>query len=67
MTIDISQLDGVATAASASASTTTGTSTADGWHVDDLLVRGAVPVEEGLLFRDGFGSGSTSAWSAVVP
>jgi Immune inhibitor A-like, MAM domain/Reelin subrepeat B len=49
-------------------STDSGT-TADGWHVDDVAITHAqVPGAcTGVIFADGFESGTTGAWSAAVP
>ncbi len=41
--------------------------TADGWHLDDIALRGLRPVPAGLLFRGGFESGGVEGWSAAVP
>ncbi len=41
--------------------------TADGWHVDDIVLRGAAPVPTDLLFADSFESASTGAWSQATP
>ena len=41
--------------------------TEDGWHVDDIVIRGFDDPPPGLIFRDRFESGNTSAWSAAVP
>ncbi len=39
--------------------------TDDGWHVDDIVVRGTAV--DTSLFLDGFESGDTSAWSDAFP
>jgi hypothetical protein len=46
---------------------TDGSVTEDGWHIDDIVVRGFDDPPPGLVFRDRFESGDTSAWGAVVP
>jgi hypothetical protein len=46
---------------------TDSTITAEGWHVDDIIVRAAVQGVVGNVFEDGFESGDTSSWSAVIP
>ncbi len=38
--------------------------TRDGWHIDDIVLRGVDDVPPGLLFRDRFESGDTSQWSS---
>lgn len=40
---------------------------ADGWHIDDIALRGLRPVAAGLLFRGGFESGGVEGWSTAVP
>ena len=39
---------------------------ADGWYVDDIVVRAAVP-PAAVLFADGFESGGLAPWSNAVP
>ncbi|MCU0304341.1 MAG: hypothetical protein MUC56_09830 [Thermoanaerobaculales bacterium] len=41
--------------------------TRDGWHIDDIVVRGFEEAPPGLIFRDRFEDGTTSAWSSVSP
>jgi hypothetical protein len=41
--------------------------TEDGWHVDDIRIRGADYIQPGLISRDGFESGDTSGWSRSTP
>ncbi|MGD8441659.1 MAG: M14 family zinc carboxypeptidase, partial [Holophagae bacterium] len=41
--------------------------TEDGWHIDDIVLRGFEDVPPGLLFRDAFETGDVSAWSATAP
>jgi len=41
--------------------------TEDGWHIDDIVVRGYEDLPPGLMFRDGFEGGDASAWSEVSP
>ncbi len=38
--------------------------TEDGWHIDDIVIRGFDDPPPGLIFRDRFESGTTSAWSS---
>jgi hypothetical protein len=40
--------------------------TEDGWHIDDIVLRGGESLPAGLIFRDRFNSGDTSAWSRTV-
>ena len=39
----------------------------DGWHVDNIVVRGFEDLPPGLVFYDGFEDGGSSAWSLSVP
>jgi bacillopeptidase F len=41
--------------------------TEDGWHIDDIVIRGFYDAPSGLLFRDGFESGGTTAWTSTGP
>jgi carboxypeptidase T len=41
--------------------------TEDGWHIDDIVVRGFDETPPGLIFSDHFESGDTSAWSTAEP
>ena len=41
--------------------------TEDGWHIDDIVIRGFEELPPGLLFRDRFESGDLSAWSSTTP
>jgi hypothetical protein len=41
--------------------------TRDGWHLDDISVRGFDAAPEGVIFRDRFESGDSSAWSTTLP
>jgi len=41
--------------------------TEDGWHIDDIVVRGFDDPPPGHVFRDRFESGDTSAWSVAMP
>ena len=61
------QLDGAAQARIRFRLTSDVSVTADGWHVDDIVVRGAAPVPGGFVFGDGFESGDSSAWSTAQP
>jgi len=67
VTIPLPELDGAAQARFRFHLTSDSYITADGWHVDDIVLRAAAPVPDGLLFSDGFATGTTSAWSAAVP
>jgi hypothetical protein len=39
----------------------------DGWHIDDIVIRGFTRPPATNIFSDGFEGGDTSAWSSVVP
>jgi len=65
--VELPQLDGVATARIRFRLETDSSVTADGWHVDDILVRAGGGGSASWLLSDGFESGDTSAWSATVP
>jgi hypothetical protein len=41
--------------------------TEDGWHIDDIVIRGFDDLPPGLLFRDSFESGDTTAWGTSTP
>ncbi len=41
--------------------------TRDGWHIDDLVIRGFYDAPPGLLFQNGFESGDTSSWAVTSP
>jgi hypothetical protein len=56
-------LDGVADARVRFRLDTDWSETRDGWHVDDIVVRGADSPPAGLVFEDGFESGDVSAWA----
>jgi len=43
-----------------------GTVTEDGWHIDDIVIRGFDDPPPGLIFRDSFESSDTLVWSTVV-
>jgi carboxypeptidase T len=66
-TIAMPQLDGIATARIRFRLETDSSVTADGWHVDDILVRAGGGGSTYQPFSDGFESGDTSAWSVTVP
>jgi hypothetical protein len=66
-TIELPQLDGVATARIRFRLETDISVTFDGWHVDDILVRAGGGGSASWLLSDGFESGDTSAWSTTVP
>jgi len=46
---------------------TDGSQTRDGWHIDDIVILGFDSPPAGLIFRDRFESGDTSAWGATAP
>jgi len=46
---------------------TDGSITEDGWHIDDIVVRGFDDPPPGLLFRDGFETADTAGWDFVAP
>jgi len=66
-TVELPQLDGAAAARIRFRLTSDWMVTADGWHVDDILLRAGGGGSANWLFRDGFESGDTSAWSATMP
>ena len=39
--------------------------TEDGWHIDDIVIRGFDDSPPETVFRDGFESGDTTAWSVT--
>ncbi len=65
--IDLGNLDHVADARVRFRIDTDVSITEDGWHIDDIVIRGFAEPPPGLVFRDRFETGDTSAWSAVVP
>ena len=46
---------------------TDGSVTKDGWHIDNIVVRGFENLPPGLVFHDGFEDGGASAWSGWAP
>jgi len=60
-------LDGVAAARVRLRLASDGSVTRDGWHVDDLTLRGVRTGPGPEIFADGFESGDLSAWLAAVP
>jgi len=66
-TVELPQLDGAAAARIRFRLTSDWMVTADGWHVDDILLRAGGGGSANWLFSDGFESGDTSAWSATMP
>jgi len=60
--IDLSALDGATAARIRFRLTSDGWVTADGWHIDDIVLQGAPSPPPGLLFEDGFETGDTSRW-----
>ena len=40
---------------------------ADGWHLDDIQLRGLTAPVPGAIFLDGFESGDVGRWSSSVP
>jgi carboxypeptidase T len=67
VTLQLPELEGVAAAQIRFRLGTDSTITAEGWHVDDIIVRAAVQGVVGNVFEDGFESGDTSSWSVVIP
>jgi hypothetical protein len=67
VSIDLSDLDGVADARIRFRLETDGGVTEDGWHIDDIVIRAAGQGTVTTSFSDSFESGDTSAWSATVP
>jgi len=65
--LDLGALDHVANARVRFRIDTDVSVTRDGWHVDDILVRGFAELPPGLIFREGFESGTTASWSSVAP
>jgi hypothetical protein len=67
-TIGLPQLNGAGQARIRFRLETDGSVTEDGWHVDDIVLRGAGDGQWfGTIFHDGFESGDTSLWSFSVP
>jgi len=62
--IDLSALDGVERARIRFRITSDGSLTKDGWHIDDIVVRGFADASAGI-FQDDFESGGFSAWSST--
>ncbi len=68
VTLTLPQLDGAAAARIRFRLTSDVSITADGWYVDDVLLRAAfASAPENLLFLDSFESGDATAWSSTVP
>jgi hypothetical protein len=67
VSIDLAALDGVADGRIRFRLETDSWVTEDGWHVDDIIVRGAAQGFISNIFDDGFESGDTSAWSTTIP
>lgn len=68
VTVDLSQLDGVAQARFRFRLVTNQIGGRDGWYLDDIAVRAAAPqTPETSIFADGFESGGTTQWSTHVP
>ncbi len=67
VTISLPQLDGVAEARIRFRLETDGSWTEDGWHVDDIILRGAGTAPAPDVFHDGFESGDTTPWSLTFP
>ena len=65
--LDISDLDHIANARIRFRIETDSSVTEDGWHIDDIVIRGFDDSPPGLIFRDSFESNDTSTWSTVVP
>jgi hypothetical protein len=64
--IDLGNLDHVANARIRFRIDTDVSVTEDGWHIDDIVIRGFDEQPPGVLFRNGFETGDASMWSAVV-
>lgn len=64
--IALPQLDGVAAARLRFRLSTDVSQTYDGWYVDDIRLRGALPGGPAVIFDDDFEGGDTGAWSAVT-
>ena len=65
--LDLAVLDHAANARIRFRLDTDGSVTRDGWHIDDIVILGFDSPPAGLVFRDRFESGDTSAWSATAP
>ena len=65
-TFTVPQLAGAAQARVRFRLTADGSQVADGWYVDDIVLRAAFPPPSGL-FADGFESGDLTLWSSSVP
>jgi hypothetical protein len=65
--LDLGALDHIADARIRFRIDTDGSVTEDGWHIDDIVIRGFDEPPPGSVFRDTFETGDTSAWSAVAP
>jgi len=67
-TLPVPQLDGAAAARIRFRLETDYSVTADGWHIDDIVVRaGGGGGGTSWLFSDGFETGDVSAWSGTSP
>ncbi len=67
VTIDLGALDHAANARIRFRIDTDVSVTEDGWHIDDIVVRGFDEPPPGLIFRGTFETGDTSGWSSVAP
>jgi murein tripeptide amidase MpaA len=65
--IDLGGLDHVADARVRFRIDTDVSITEDGWHIDDIVIRGFDDPPPGLIFYDYFESGDTSTWSTNSP
>ncbi len=65
--IELPELDGAGSARLRFRLETDSWVTADGWHLDDIVVRAGSGGSASYVFADGFESGSTAAWSAATP
>lgn len=65
-TFTVPQLAGATQARVRFRLTADGSQVADGWYVDDIVLRAAFPPPLGL-FADGFESGDLALWSSSVP
>ena len=67
MTLPLPSLDHVASARVRFRIDTDIYTTEDGWHIDDIVLRGFSTDDPSAIFADGFESGDTAAWSAANP
>ncbi len=65
--IELPELDGAGSARLRFRLETDSWVTADGWHVDDIVLRAGSGGSTSYVFADGFESGDTATWSAATP